>query len=102
MQKVYATEPLERVWYRARKGKKSEVYLRENIHKVEIETPEGETCTQYAADEVFLLTSLTKEQVEEQFDELWVQAETANKSDKERIAELEDLVGALIDTVLEV
>lgn len=104
MQRTCSVEPLESVAYFSHGANKpAEVYLRENIEKVDVETPDGKkTQTQYVADEVAFKTMLSKEEVEENFDALWVKAETEAKPLADRIDEIEDLLGIVIDEMLEV
>lgn len=102
MQKTFSTNPIERVTYFDHFPRPAEVYLHENIEQVEIVHSDGETETQWTADEVYIKTHLSKQEVEENFDAIWVKAETEAKTQGERIEELETLVGDLIDVVLEV
>lgn len=95
MQRTYSMEPLERIAYFAHSGRQADVYLRENIQQ---ETEDGET--RYSADEVHITTDLTREEVEESFDMLWVKAENDAKPLSERLDEVEDLLGMTVDLLL--
>ena len=58
-----ATEP-ERVAFFPQRDGSAEVYLRRNIRQ----EPDGEDGTIWAADEVFIRTRLSREEVEARFD----------------------------------
>lgn len=100
MQKVFSTGQLERVLYIPHEHRKAEVYLRENIENCVYDKPDGESMEGQEADEVYFLTNLSKEEVEANFDNLWVKCETGEKTLKERVDELEDLLGMVIDETL--
>lgn len=100
MQRVYSMSPLERIAYFAHGSTPADVYLRENIEAVTEQSIFGGEVTYWQADEVQLQTLNSLEEVEENFDELWVTAERASRSLEERVTELEDQLGAAIDVLL--
>ena len=75
MQKVYSSQPIESIAYH-RRTNDAEVYLRENISEEIDVRPDGTEQPLYVADEVFIITDLSREEVESRFDELWVKAES--------------------------
>lgn len=102
MRRTYSNEPIERIVYLPLGNGLAEVYLHDNIRESQSSSYCEESCTMavWSADEVCFQTLLTMEEVSASFDALWVQAETESKSDKERIADLEETVNALVEVVL--
>ena len=99
--KVYSTQPLERVAYFGYAGgDPADVYLRDNIEEADIELAEGGTQKQYVADEVHFKTDLAKEDVEANFDDLWVKAEYEQRPLNQRISDLEALMDDTISLIL--
>ena len=95
MQKTYSSAELAPVAYYPQIDETAVVLLRDNISYVE--TEEG---NYWQADEVSVVTTLTETEVEENFDELWVQGETASKPLEQRVAELEEINDAIIAIIL--
>lgn len=93
--------PIESVVYCPRKDGSAEVWLHENIEETVEERPdEEETLVLYTADETHFITRHSRQYIEDHFDELWIAAERADQPLSERIAELEDQLGAAIDVLL--
>lgn len=100
MRRVRSFHPLERVEYRPRESKGAEALLRENVTQEEFTDRFGELRTRYVADEVAMETELSEAEVIERFDELWVAAEAADSTLEARVAELEDMLGAVVELAL--
>lgn len=109
--KTHSYDPIKSVVYCPRRDGSADVWLRENIESEEIysdvgvEDAEGTKAhpgaiTVYSADEVHFKTRHTREYIEEHFDEMWVAAAKAEKPLENRVAELEDQLGAAIDVLL--
>ena len=62
--KTFYSEEPDRIAYYPQKDGSAEVYLRQNI----AQEPDGEGGTVWTADEVFLRTHLSREDIEEQFE----------------------------------
>lgn len=93
--------PIERVVFCPREDGSAEVWLHEDIRQQTIRPhDDAEGYDLYTADEVHFKTRHSREYVEENFDALWVAAEKSTQSVSERLNEVEDLVGALIDLEL--
>lgn len=56
---------------------------------------EAEEVTQWVCDEVTLVADYTKSYVEENFDDVWVQAQSADTPLNERVSDLETMVDEL-------
>lgn len=102
IQTVSAEEPA-RVLVEAQPGGMScDVWLRGNIEQDAADNgPEGAPYEFWRADEAHLVVagSITVEEAEARFDELWAQAEQEGMTDSERIVGVEQIVSALADTV---
>lgn len=80
------------------------VYLRDNIRQEQVEVPSEdsvETQTFWVSDELELTadSTYTKEYVESNFDKVWVEAQSKEKSTSQRLDEVETMISAL-STVL--
>lgn len=100
MEKVFSSEPLERFTYHEQNDGTAIVYLRENIEKDVADTPEGEAMEFWSADEVKTVTTLGIDEIEDSFDELWVQGVTESKTFEERLGEVEEITEALVAMAL--
>lgn len=100
MRRVVSYNPLERVAYIERDDEPAEALLRENIAQEESTDRRGCERVRYVADEVAIETELTKAEVAERFDELWVAAEAREAGLEARVAELEDMLGAVVELAL--
>ncbi len=102
--KTYSYDPIDNVVYCPLKDGSADVWLHDNIEAEEIEPPADaespEPGMRYTADEVYFKTRHTREYVEEHFDALWVEAEKAEQPITERLNEVEELLGTLIDLEL--
>ena len=102
--KTYSTSPLERIAYFGYgDGSLADVYLRDQIEEIEVPyegEEEGATTKQWVAEEVHVKTTLPKEKIEENFDALWVQAETNLKPLEQRVAEAEATLDEIITVIL--
>lgn len=75
MQKVLFGEKPDRIKYMAKPNGKADVWLRDNIKEAQQEY-EGQTYTQWEANETFLAdTNLTLAQVDENFTDLFLEAD---------------------------
>lgn len=95
MEKTYSSEELEAIKYYPQLDGTAVVLLRDNIEQVE--TEDG---TYWQADEVSVTTDLTEAEVEDDFDALWVEGETASKPLAQRVSELEELSDAMMAIIL--
>ncbi|NGM17711.1 hypothetical protein GMI70_06865 [Eggerthellaceae bacterium zg-893] len=95
MRRTFSASPLEPIAYYPQRDGKAKVWLRENIASTKDD--EGET---WEADEVSFETRLSLAQVEANFDDLWVQAETDAQPESVRIAELQEQITALTNVLL--
>ena len=102
--KTYSTSPLERVAYFGyNDGSPADVYLRDNIEEIDVPAEGDDTdanLKQWIADEVHVKTYLPKDEIEENFDALWVQAETNLKPLEQRVAEAEATLDEIITVIL--
>lgn len=99
--RVHSSYPLERIEYRSFEGDQlADVWLHDNIEEVESQTEEGATYKEWVADEVHFKTALTKSEIEENFDSLWVKAEYEQRPLEQRITDLEALMDETISLVL--
>lgn len=73
----------------------ADVWLRKNIRK-ELDEDGNEM---WIADEKYLKTDLSKEEVEERFDELFITPEDSNVSLEERIDTLENVILELMEVI---
>ena len=99
---TYSYEPLERVLYFDHgPARPADAYLRESVEQVpprEGDPNPGPPL--WRADEVHVKTWLSEQEVEAAFDELWVEAVAASRPVEERLAELEQTMGALVTVAL--
>lgn len=100
MEKTFSSEPLERFTYHPQNDGTAIVYLRDNIEQDVADNQEGEGTEFWKADEVHTVTELGFEDIADNFDELWVKAETEEKSVEERLAEIEEITGTLVAMAL--
>lgn len=90
MQQTTSATPLDAVKVEQRPDGQADVWLRKNIQQVEVEPEDGgDPYTQYTADEVHLVKTMTQEEAEASFDDLWDEAVAAETPQDERIAALE-------------
>lgn len=90
MQKTVSATPLEAVKIEQRPDGQADVWLRKNIQQEEVTPGDGgEPHTQYTADEAHLVKTITQEEADESFDELWDEAVAAETPQDERIKALE-------------
>lgn len=99
---TYDEKPLSRVLYFDHgPSRPADAYLRDNVEQVpprEGDPNPGPPL--WRADEVHVKTWLSAEEVEAAFDRLWVEAEAASRPVEERLAELEQTMGALVTVAL--
>lgn len=100
MQRVHSSEPLRRFTYNWLDDGSAVVYLRDNIEEVTVESEEG-TYKEWIADEVVVETTLCVDEIEENFDVLWVQGENRDRGIEARLATVEELLDATMAVVLE-
>ncbi|MBP3883624.1 MAG: hypothetical protein J6D54_01625 [Olsenella sp.] len=100
MDRTISSEPLESFTYQPQGDGTAVVHLRDNIGQDVYDNPDGEGTEFWYADEVVVTTALPEDEIEENFDRLWVQAETAGKSIEERIAEMEETQDAILSVLL--
>lgn len=84
-------------------GPGANVWLRQNIHTVEIDLGDGLSQTMWEADEVFgyVGSTITAAEVEADFDGWWDTFEHIPKSDSERLADAESGIAMLGDGLAE-
>lgn len=99
--KVCSDQPLDRIFYVGYDDGTADVYLRDNIQSVEVKSEES-TYEQWVADEVHIKTTLAYEEIEPNFDSLWVRAETAAKTLEQRTDENTAAIDEIINYILEV
>ncbi|MBP3884244.1 MAG: hypothetical protein J6D54_04825 [Olsenella sp.] len=99
MKRVHSSEPLGRLTYHWLDDGTAIVYLRDNIEHLTVET-DGGTTEEWVADEVEVRVDMSREEVEEAFDQLWVKGETESKPLSQRVEEIEELLDATIAVVL--
>lgn len=99
MATVMSAEELTRFTYSPLTNGEAIVYLRENIEQVTDETEEG-TATYWQADEIQVITDLKEDEIEDNFDTLWVRGETDAKPVKQRLNELEEWASDLTSVIL--
>ena len=100
MEKTFSSEPLERFTYHPQNDGTAIVYLRDNIEQDVADSPEGEGTPFWSADEVHTVTTLGYDEIADNFDQLWVRAETEEKSVEQRLAEVEEITGTLVAMAL--
>lgn len=100
MQTVYSIDPLERISFYPIQDEKNIVFLRDNIHPATF-GPSQTPVSGWQADEVMLRTDLTKEEIEADFDNIWVKAEVASQPLEKRVEYLEELLSSTLDVLLE-
>ncbi|WP_165170723.1 hypothetical protein [Adlercreutzia sp. ZJ242] len=100
MERTYSSEPLERFTYHPQCDGTAVVYLHENIEKNVADAPEGEDREFWTADEAMTRTTLPFEDVEANFDALWVKAEKEATPFEERLSSVEELIDATMAVVL--
>jgi len=98
MQRVYYTEKPERIKYMTQQDGHADVWLRKNITEYSHEEIVGQESRGYYADEVYLSTKLTYDQVDEQFDDLFEHGtpEIVDVTLEERVDALEGVVLELL------
>lgn len=101
MELSLSSVPLERIDYYPLNDGTALVILRENIEEDYRDNADGTSDAFWRADEVKVVTTLPEDEIEANFDSLWVEGETASKTLEQRLAEIEALLGATIDTILE-
>lgn len=90
MQLTTSATPLDAVKVEQRPDGQADVWLRKNITEQTVEPADGGVpCAQYTADEVHLVKTITQEEADESFDELWDEAVAAETPQDERIKALE-------------
>lgn len=88
MEKVHSFEPLAAYMHYPQGDGTALVYLRRNIEEETVEGDDG-PMVGYVADEVSILVDgVDVSDVPSVFDELWDRAESASKTDAERIDEI--------------
>jgi hypothetical protein len=100
MEKTFSSRPIEAIEYYPQRDGSAVVYLRENIAHEVADSPDGGETEFWTADEVVTVTDLSREEVEEAFDALWVKGETESKSLEQRLAEVEELAEELVTLAL--
>ena len=94
--KVFYTEIPEKIKYMLQKDGHADVWLRKNITKYSHDELEDTKSSGYFADEVYINTRLSYDQVDEQFDDLF-----ENGSIVYEDVTIEERVDAIEEAILE-
>lgn len=101
--KTESNVKLDKILYMPLPDGLADVWLRENIEEVEVDTGEGKQ-TVWTADEVYFRTAKSQEEIEANFDEIFAAGGTGEVFDEEpeetgevlslsaRVQEIEDLI----------
>ena len=96
--KVFYTEMPERITYMLQEDGHADVWLRKNITQYSHDELEDAKSSGYYADEVYINTKLTYDQVDEQFDDLFEHGapEIEEVTLEERVDALEGVILELL------
>lgn len=102
MTRTQSATPLATVQV-ARRGNVSDVWLRRDIEEVDVELPEGGSQHMWEAEEVSLTLpgTPTPEEIEDDFDALWLRAEEEALTDAERLADVRETAATNGDAIAE-
>lgn len=101
MEKTYSSEELAPIEYYPQPDGKALVVLRENIEQNYRDNDDGTSFAFWQADEVQVVTDLAEDEIEDNFDALWVRGVTESKTVEERLAEIEENQDIIIAAILE-